>query len=66
MIAREPLQVDKLATLDAQAIVGMLMRFYVRQAQRRGWVLDHTTARDAAIASVFGGMPEKPEPQARG
>ena len=53
--------IDKLASLDAQAVVGMLARWYVRQAQRDGFILDHITARNAAIRAVFGGMPDKPQ-----
>ena len=54
---------DRLATMDNQAIVGMLARWYRRQAQRDGFSLTAETARNAAIRAVFGCMPNKPEPQ---
>lgn len=53
--------IDKLESLDAQAVVGLVMRWYVRQAQRDGFTLDPITARNAAISAVFGGMPDKPQ-----
>jgi hypothetical protein len=63
MIEHPGVPVDKLATMDAQAIVGMLMRWYVREAQRQGFTLTAETARNAAISAVFGCMPDKPQPQ---
>jgi hypothetical protein len=57
MSVREPQVVDKIASLDAQAIVGMLMRWYIRQAARDGFTLPMETARNAAISAVFGGQP---------
>jgi hypothetical protein len=48
---------DKIAELDAQAIVGMLMRWYLRQAKRNGITLAAIDARDAAIQAVFGCQP---------
>jgi hypothetical protein len=53
----EPQVIDKLASLDAQAIVGMLARWYMRQAQRDGFTLTAIDARNAAISAVFGGQP---------
>ena len=54
---------DKLATMDSQAIVGMLARWYIRQAQRDGFTITAETARNAAISAVFGCMPDKPQAQ---
>jgi hypothetical protein len=53
----EPQSVDKLASLDAQALVGMVSRWYMRQAARDGFRLTAIEARDAAIAAVFGCQP---------
>ena len=61
MIDRIGVPIDKLATMDAQAIVGMLMRWYVREAQRQGFTLTAETARNAAISAAFGCMPNKPQ-----
>jgi hypothetical protein len=48
---------DKIASLDAQAIVGMLARYIQRQEERKGRKLDAITARDRAIVAVFAAMP---------
>ena len=53
----EPQVLDKLASLDAQALVGMVSRWYMRQATRDGFTLTAIEARDAAIAAVFGCQP---------
>ena len=53
----EPQAVDKIAQLDAQAIVGMLARWYMRQAARDGLTIAAETARNAAISAVFGCQP---------
>lgn len=53
--------IDRLASMDAQAVVGLVMRWYIRQAQRDGFSLTPETARNAAIRAVFGGMPDKPQ-----
>jgi hypothetical protein len=53
----EPQVLDKMASLDAQAIVGMLARWFMRQAQRDGFALAPIDARNAAIAAVFGCQP---------
>ena len=60
MIEHTGVPIDKLATMDAQAIVGMLARWYMRQAQRDGFSLTAETARNAAILAVFGCMPDRP------
>lgn len=59
MTIREPQAevFDKIASLDAQAIVGMLSRWYLRQAARDGFTLSAIEARNAAISAVFGCQP---------
>jgi len=56
--AHEPQVVDKIASLDAQALVGMVARFFQRQEARRGRKLDAITARDAAIRALFSAWPD--------
>ncbi len=53
----EPQAIDKLAQLDAQALVGMVSRWYMRQAARDGFTLTAIEARNAAISAVFGCQP---------
>jgi hypothetical protein len=53
----QPQAIDKLTSMDAQAIVGLVARFYIRQAARANRTLTAIEARDAAIAAVFGCQP---------
>jgi hypothetical protein len=54
---REPQVIDKLASMDSQAVIGLVARFYIRQAAREGRTVTAIEARDAAIAAVFGCQP---------
>jgi hypothetical protein len=63
MQEHEAIPIDKLASMDAQAICGMVGRWYMRQAQRDGFSLTAEEARNAAIRAVFGCMPDKPQAQ---
>jgi len=56
-VVHEPQAIDKLASLDAQAMVGLVARWYMRCAQRDGFNLTAIEARNAAIQAVFGCQP---------
>ncbi len=63
ILERDAVPLDKLASMDTQAVVGMLARWYIRQALRDGFSITAETAKNAAIRAAFGCMPDKPQPQ---
>ena len=50
--------IDKLASLDAQAVVGMMARYAVREHNRRGVPISADEARSRAIVALSDLIPE--------
>jgi hypothetical protein len=59
MTIREPQAqvVDKIANLDAQALVGMMTRYCIREHARRHLTIPVIEARDRAISAFAGLLP---------
>jgi hypothetical protein len=53
----DPQVVDKIASLDAQALVGMMTRFCVREHARRHLTIPVIEARDRAISAFADLLP---------